>query len=474
MKVLFFEPYSINTPHFETCLELMQRHIEKGDEVVILGCDGNLPACAVNMKKRKIICNRCISKRKNGLKLLKGNFRYENFEKVGEKETQLQKRLRLDFKTIKDLQSYSIDGFEIGYAVGSTLISLHREPNLLLENVFGWKKLMHASYGSFLSMKNQIDLEKPDRVYLFNGRFAILKAAFAACKVSGVDCYITERGANISKYMVFKNHQPHSIKGVDKLIRDYWAKDKSKETIEIGKNFYLDRKKGKAQSWVSFTKDQKLNSLPKDWDSSKKNIVIFNSSEDEYASIGEEWKLPFYENQTEGITKTIKDFTKEKDYHFYLRLHPNLKNVKSQSLSDLSNISSSNLTIIPPESDISTYSLIDNCYKVLTFGSTAGIEGTFWGKPSIMAGTSLYMHLDATYRPKSHSELVALLKEDLKAKDKETTIQYGYYQNTYGEKFKYFKPETLFTGKFHGKVVEESAIYKYTYLFYQKIRKLIS
>ncbi len=474
MKILFFEPYALNTPHFETCLELMQRHIDKGDEVVILGCDGNLPACAVNMKKRSIICNRCISKRKNGLKLLNGKFTYKNFEIAGEKEALLQEQLRLDFKTIKELQSYTIGGFEIGYAVGSTLISLHREPNLFLEKVYGWKKIMRASYGSFLSMKNQIELEKPDRVYLFNGRFAILKAAFAACKVKNIDCYITERGANISKFMVFKNHQPHSIKGIDNLIREYWKRDKSEAAIDTGKKFYIDRKKGKAQSWVSFTKDQKLNSLPKDWNPSKKNIVIFNSSEDEFASIGEEWKLPFYQNQTEGIKKTIKDFETEKDFHFYLRLHPNLKNVKSESLTALSNISSPNLTIIPPESDISTYSLIDHCYKVLTFGSTAGIEGTFWGKPSIMAGTSLYMHLDATYRPKNHSDLVELLNAELQPKDKENAIQYGYYQNTYGEVFKHFEPETLFTGKFNGAVVEESSIYKYTYLFYEKIRKLIS
>lgn len=39
---LFFEPYSLATPHFETALELMQNHRDLGDEPFAYQCNANL------------------------------------------------------------------------------------------------------------------------------------------------------------------------------------------------------------------------------------------------------------------------------------------------------------------------------------------------------------------------------------------------------------------------------------------------
>ena len=136
-------------------------------------------------------------------------------------------------------------------------------------------------------------------------------------------------------------------------------------------------------------------------------------------------------------------------------------------------ISGDNFTLIPSDSKISTYALIDNCEKVLTFGSTAGIEATFWGKPSIMAGASMYLHLDAVYRPKTHEELLQMLTAQLKPKSKEDAIKYGYYFNTFGEKFKYFEATDFFEGTFKGEKVVASKRYSIPLELYQKSRKLL-
>ncbi len=473
MKVIFFEPYTLNTPHYETCLELMQRHLDQKDEVIILGCDADLEACAINIRHRKLICANCISKRKNGLKLLDGNFKYKSYFSLTEEDKKSVEKLRFNFETVKDLQPYSVDGFDIGYAIGSTIISNHREPNLSLDKAFNWKKLMKTSYKTFLSIKNQIKAEKPDRLYLFNGRFAILKAGFSACQVMGVDCFIHERGSRINKYMVFENHQPHHIKGINKLVLKYWERGEDKKKEQLGIDFYEGRRKGSKQAWKSFTKDQKLNQLPKNWDINKRNIVIFNSSEDEYASIGEEWKLTLYNNQNEGVKKIINEMSIQKDFHFYLRVHPNLTGVNSSIIKEMLEITGENFTLIPSDSEVSTYALIENCEKVLTFGSTAGIEATFWGKPSIMAGVSLYMYLDAVYKPKTHEELLQLLVAQLEPKSKEEAIKYGYYINTFGEEFKYFDATDFFEGTFKGKKVVASKRHSLPLELYNKTRKLL-
>jgi hypothetical protein len=117
------------------------------------------------------------------------------------------------------------------------------------------------------------------------------------------------------------------------------------------------------------------------------------------------------------------------DLHFYLRIHPNLKGVTHRDHMDLYQLKQyPNITIIPPESMVSTYALMDACEKVVTFGSTTGVEASYWGKPSILVGRSYYEMLDACYHVKSKEELAEALKAQLAPKDRLGADKYGYFQ----------------------------------------------
>ena len=56
-----------------------------------------------------------------------------------------------------------------------------------------------------------------------------------------------------------------------------------------------------------------------------------------------------------------------------------------------------------------------------------GVEATFWGKPSILLGRSLYENLNACYTPKNVDELISLIEKDIPAKDRLGAIKYAYY-----------------------------------------------
>jgi hypothetical protein len=90
----------------------------------------------------------------------------------------------------------------------------------------------------------------------------------------------------------------------------------------------------------------------------------------------------------------------------------NLPRTTSQ-LKDIEDLSTqfSNLCVIWPEENIDSYCLIDNCEKTITFGSSTGLEATYWGKPSILADYSLFEAFDYAYRPDSHEDLLTLLRE---------------------------------------------------------------
>ena len=93
---------------------------------------------------------------------------------------------------------------------------------------------------------------------------------------------------------------------------------------------------------------------------------------------------------------------------------------------------------------------MDACEKVISFGSTMGIESVYWGKPSILAGRSIYEDLGGCYIPNDHEELIDLINDQLNPLSNLGALKYGYFQSLAGIPYIYYNPESLFKGKFKG------------------------
>ena len=249
-----------------------------------------------------------------------------------------------------------------------------------------------------------------------------------------IKCLLHERGHSMHHYSLFENTTIHDLKNTERIILETWDNADEKLKVELASKWYNSRIVGKSELWYSFI-DNPTSALPENWDPNKRNILICNSSEDEFASVGDEWKNPLYKNQLEGITRIVTDGMKIENTHFYLRIHPNLKKVVNDDLNELMKFESPNLTVIPANSSMDTYIMVQNADKVITFGSTMGMESTYMGKPSILAGKSFYYYLGGTYNPKSHAELLELLPQDLEAKPKESALKFAYFFGTYGVSF---------------------------------------
>jgi hypothetical protein len=186
--------------------------------------------------------------------------------------------------------------------------------------------------------------------------------------------------------------------------------------------------------------------LPQNWNPGKKNIIIFNSSEDEFAAVGPEWKNPVYKDQLTGIKAILEDLQFEKDIWIYLRIHPNLEDVKDEDTMALYDLHYQNLTIVKPDSKISSYELLFNASKVVTFGSTMGIEAVYWGIPSISIGITLYSDFNATYQPANHKQVIEMIKSDLKPSAPEPALKYGFFYKTFGVDYKLYTPTDILSG----------------------------
>lgn len=450
MVVFLYSTHTLWPHHAETELELLQDHLAKGDTVYRFVCNGELPVCDTNVPHRMHPCLRCVDKQKIGQKLLFGSEKVITKSIYTSEFVKKARQIEFNYTDLAAFKLVKIENFDIGYAVSSSIISELRDPEPQISNNLAmFQNYFYSSLAIYYATQESIRSLKPDLIYAFNGRVAHAKPVLRAAQQAGVECRIHERGCDIFHYGITVNTTPHDIANFTIQLERKWNEADVNEREKIGATFYEERLRGKEQAWVSFVKDQQQNLLPTDWNPNKQNIAIFNTSEDEYESIGPEWKNELYENQAIGIEKILIDFESIDSFHFYLRIHPNLKGLNNRQIRDAYALKKySNLTIIDSDSPVSTYTLMMQCNKTITFGSSTGIEAVYWGKVSILLGKSFYCNLEAAYIPSSHSETLALIKADLKPKPRTDALKYGYYLKTFGYKYLYYKPTGFLSGTF--------------------------
>ena len=452
MKVAIFSPYATVVPHFDTELDIAQMHLDEGDEVEFINCLGSLANCDFNQEHDQHRCDQCVGRREMGLELLEPSTRIATCQNFGSTPIQLNE-VRLGFDSLDELKQYKVENFDIGYAALSSLVSICHNPEPdLVEHRNLLDRFLKSGLQTFKRAKAYFRESQPDRVYIYNGRFSATRGILRACEAAKIEYFIHERGCNGQHYELVKNHMLHDCDGMEALIRRYWSDAKDNPDREdIASQGFLDRANRVESSWHSFVKDQDIGMLPNQWDTTKKNVTFFCSSEDEFTAIGDCWQQSIYANQSEAIVRIAQSLSEsESNIHLTLRVHPNEKNVDHSSKSRMLAMDYPNLTIVPPESPIDSYALLKASDTVITFGSSVGIEAVFWERPSILLGSCYYQNLGCVYLPNSHDEVLDLLNQDLRPLPKLGAMMYGFWLQTRGFPHKYFVSDDLFDGKFKG------------------------
>lgn len=407
-------------------------------ELLIVNCSGVLTNCYFNQLKNPIGCAICQSRQK---KLLQ----YANIDNTSivPLEDVLPNYLSLPyFTSLEELMEYCYEGYNIGRGAASSIISSLRDYSIDPDKHQSLIEVeLKKSINVLLYMRNFIEQHSPSDIYLFNGRFSEVWPLVLLAEEKNIDYYCIESGSP-DKYQLFKNALPHSIQGRHDAMIFHW-KSGSEDRASLAQKWFDNRRNKTNHKEIQFTLDQQLNQLPNDFDPHKRNVVLFNSSEDELKAI-KEWENSCYSHQNEAIATIAKHYQNKDNIHFYLRVHPNLRDIHNTQTKQIKEFNFPNLTIIPAEDTVDTYYIMDACDIVISFGSTTGIEATYWGNASILFGNSTYNHLNAVYKPESWEELYSLIgNPDLQPMAKENTYPFGHYFAVYGTPPDYFKHKRL-------------------------------
>ena len=452
MKILFCAVNGENPPHFEQLLDILLTHREKGDDVYIVQCRGHLKYCYANLYNDKKLCRYCRDRFDYAMQLIKMD--KTHVLQLPQKDVS-EDVYNKNFKDVEELKQYFYGAFaELGSCVASIIVDItndHKPDVIKYREAI--KKYLKSTYAAFLGMQEIVDNLKPDYAILFNGRSLDCRANLQVMKNNNIPFDTFERGGYHDRYMLYHNTMCQNLETIRNSLEEI-IKNATTEDWQKAKQFFELRRTRKSTNWRSFTTTQKTGTLPADFDASKKNITIFNSSVSEYVCIPDLKPGIFPENII-AIREIARYFQNKPQYHVYLRVHPHLKdklkNTQMQEIIALKNENIPNFTVIMPQEEIDTYTMLDKSDKVITFGSTMGIEATYWGKPSILIGDAYWRELNVAYEPANPQELFELLTTDnLPAKPSQNALQCGLKEITAGIKTKYYVPEGPWTGKFMG------------------------
>ena len=454
-----------------SALECAIKEVNSGNDVHIIHCDKHMRVCMHNIHGSSTFCKICHYSMMTAWKE-SGIYNKITIKSFGELVTAEDKsnadNFDVSFNSVLELKALKYRGAEVGFGAFSSYVSMTR--NVMPDITEDFKKFITFLIRREIEMYDVAERYakqiKVDKIIFHNGRFSNYKPFLALAQNLQVDYLVTEHDYCDGKVMTHfvENNTVHEIEPCIKLMNENWEIGKTREdTEELGKMFYERRRKGKAAGDVVYTKLQKNGLLPADWDETKENIAIFNSSEDEFCAVSSQFdSYTLFPTQYDALKAIFEHYKDDMSKHFYVRIHPNLKDVPFKSHLGLYELKYPNVTFIRPESPISSYDLMDSASKVLIFNSTMGVEATYWGKPVIALTYFYYSAFDAVHTPKNVDELWTMIdKKNLECKFNHDVIKYGYwlYRLNYPE-FKYAKYKIM-DFKFLGRKIQGVNVMKF-------------
>lgn len=444
------------SPHFETELEIIAGHRGVGDDVAVVTCERDMRSCLGNPGGHRYACETCISRAGVGLDLVGVSPDRRSRIDAG---AALLPEVPLELTALRDLM---VDGAPLGRGVASSLVSIRRDTDPdLTHHADLVERLLESAIRVHRTALRHLRERRPDLVYVFNGRFASSAPVIEACRSLGIRFVTHEAGYELGSYRLIADATVHDLAAVKVAIGEAWERSPLDDDARsaVGAEFFEGRRWGGAGDAVDeyrYTREQRTGSLPAGFEAwTGRRIVVFNSSEDEFSSIGTHAN-PLFDDQMAAL-EAMAEHRWPDDVRLTLRVHPNLAGFENEQTARIRRLEQrTGIEIVDAASPVDTYELVDRADVVVSFGSTVGAEALYWGRPSVLVGRAAYEDL-GPIRPASPRELFDLVLADLPAPDRRTVLPYGYFQRTWSVPFERFEQESVRSGRFDGVRVRPTA-----------------
>ncbi len=381
------------------------------------------------------------------------NFRFVNLTDKPGKRWHLGRGRKIKIKDIQNL-----DGFfkGQGYAIGASLIDGTRRS---LETASFYRSIVELFGKSYIKVARQLEEllvdEKVDKVIAFNGRRVHDHAILAATEKAQIPIEIYELGATNLHYDRY-SHGTHDRQALQERMSREFSSAKSEDELRarsIATEWFLARQRRGPKGTNDFVAKQRLG-MSFEKNSSVKDVTFFVSSLDELASIGPEWESEF--QSQENALKQLKGCIDEiGGFRLIVREHPFMTYMERRSLKDWRSFLASlgpNVLVVQADSQMDTYKMIADSDLVVSYGSTAGIEAAFMGKPSLLLAPSFYDNLGVAHLARNRVQIMDWLSNPrVLSSTQDACLTYGYFMSKRGNEMNDVQITSPLTFMYKGK-----------------------
>lgn len=249
-----------------------------------------------------------------------------------------------------------------------------------------WERLVRTNNG-VTRILGYLSSQKLESVYIFNGRLASSYPIVKYTKAKNIPTYYYEYGRStrnsfLSAKYTLTNFAIHDLgRWGNELVGYFCGLEETDALAKIGGEKFVLRKLSNR-----FTSHYKSNAA------GSYDIVVFLSSSHEYMALSQDIDgANLFESETEFLETVISHHGP--DLRYAVRSHPNQTSDLSwrETLEPLRDFCSRNgIDYFPPDSNVSSYSLIRNCKMVAVDISSIGLDALFLGKPIVIYGNPDY------------------------------------------------------------------------------------
>ena len=405
-------------PMLEYELDIIQRKLDAGHEVVLLVCEGDVLFCPANLELKPRICIECRSRTRSGINWLTNKqlltvgslYNISQEQKLVSHNWAKKLGAFVDSSVISDMpvELASLDWYATAFSTLQTTLKQFEPDVSVHANLF--RRVIADFFHSYFAFSRNMNDYKPDEVWIFNGRISRFRPALRICQRDKIESFVYEFPYHgFKRYLVFQGQYPHDFGFRSKT----WKRRFDDSALPISRRLALGDAWYRKRLARIPTNHEKVFSawqiedlLPKNWNSSIFNVAVFNSSEWESAGVPESRRWS-YDDQYSAIERIALDTQNIPSLHFTFRIHPHMARKDKPSAERFLTLGRfPNITLLPPESPYDTYALVMASDVVLTFYSLVGVESAWLGKKVIAVGPTPYQDFGCVYLPNSHDELI--------------------------------------------------------------------
>ena len=382
----------------------------EGASVRHLSCGGGLEICdrANSWESPPMPCHSCSKYVRNSLAAHGAEVSWLN-ESWGDPAWP-----EIDNMSLDELMSATYDSYELG-----KLVEVPVKWFLLFDSLSD-DPLATKTYRAFLrsakrvvvAVENEFARDRPDQVILLNGLFMFEGLIWEVCRRYGIPVVSYERAFIVDSF-VFSHDRVSSYYEID----DAWSSARHQQLGEREEReldgYMKDRQFGLRtvdDYWAQVTKSQL------DRSSEGKTVILFTNLVWDSAVIGMDIG---FSSILDWVETTVREFEQLPEHTLVIRIHPaetklSGRESREQMIEALAKripVFPSNVTVIPPEENTSTYELMQEADIGLVYSSTTGLEMAMLGKPVVVAARTHYRGKGFTIDVSSKDEFVAALNQ---------------------------------------------------------------